>query len=426
MQDYDVIRNGKAIARSSQFTMCRRTRSINASDSFEIEDAIIPIKGGDILVWREDGVVTGYYMVDTPEHLMQPKRSSKATAQPMAPWLLVNTGWPGVAYSNITPVDDSAQSASVFMENVSFNSALDRVSSLVLALSPLGATLAFNRVNMPEDTTNIRVIDSDTALRALMMICQPSDARWRCRADLENPTIEIGTFGEIKPQEVHSLPLPAAATLWQSHRHIQTASTIHDYSDAINGVFVEGGSYTDASDKQRVLTTLRATAPAGFTQAMVQMPDGRYYILLTKDYDANRVPYTWRRTRRIHISGIAPAANMGDTGRSSDDEVVRASIALMKAGVRYLTLYAEGKSTWRVTIPSPFTSQALPGDRIYCTLNDEISGEQFSGALYVISHTTTWQQGAVASQLELSDVLDTLLDPLSMEYANIKNNSRKQ
>lgn len=418
--DFEVSRNGAVIARTDRFVSATRSRSFNKADRLTLQtDGSLDFQGGDLITWREAGLVTGIFVVDTPERLYQASGRMNVTATPLGTWRLQNTGWPGQGYATV----GGLFSEQGFLEGLSLKAALDRIAGLTRALDSASRGVTFAQVNPAKTTTGIRIIEADTALRGLTACCNPSQSHWRCRAELEDPTIEVGVFGDVKDVQVVTPDFVPSAMLTGAGGgpegaiyYCNNASGVDDYADGVNAVFAEGGTYEHVTYGTRTLTTLGATVPFGFRHTMIVMGEGRFYPLLEKVLDPDQRPYAQTRSRHISISGIAPNADPLD-GKSRPSDVLAAAQALADAAVAYLRMYADGKKTWNVTVPAAMTWDFLPGDRIHAALLDEASGLRYAGELYVITHDTDWRGGTIASRLELSNVPDPYFDPLSVQYA---------
>lgn len=424
-----IYRSGKFVSRATHIKDCTRTRHINAADTLTVTvNSVDDIRMDDTLKLIElpENVIGGTFRVVSIERRRSGNGldSMLVTAMPIATQLLIETGFPDTSFTPdpITFLITNVVNDNGYLDGLSLADACSRLTQLVEQASAYLESVKFVFINPTTGAPNIRVIDADTALSALASAVRPSNSRWRARPDIDEPTVEVGRFGDHMQIELKSISAPhySAQDVRASNVFPGTASVwMESMEDAYNALFVSGGTYTDTGGKSSKLSLFNTTAPYPYTVHRDQFVDGYYHIMVTKDVDINGNPYPRRKSRRANIAEIAPVVDM-TLSRSSVGAVATAEAALLDAAIAFLELYADGKTTWRFTAPFPVSTGVHPGDMVYATLKDEATSKSFTGWVYVISQTTQWNGGKVSSEFELSNQLDSLADPLSAEYAGIK------
>jgi hypothetical protein len=305
-----------------------------------------------------------------------------------------------------------------WFDNFDIPNALNSISGLLF--QQIGTTLTFNNVNFPVLPPGNSFKDSrtNTLMEAMHNLCVKGGFRWRSRPDLQTPQIDVGNFGTL----VNMRFVEDKGQSWHNTYETLNTFVVSDFSyyedseDAVSHLFIEGGTYpTGANSDPNTLLLGGSITNPGFTKLLVTFTGsttGATYYVLRKD------DCTIARWRRVNAGSIVPEAT--GSNPPSPPQITTAEQLLERVGENYLTINAcTGKRHFGIRVPACITGRALVGDKVIlqaCLPCDET----ISDYLYVVAHDTEFgENGQAVHNIELSNVLDSLSDPLSVEFSNL-------
>lgn len=422
MLTIDLYRNNVLLGSATNPLSASLHERINAADTLNLSipesagvqaddelDIYSSVNNPDVTPMNELHHI-GLFIVETVEEADTDdgRRVCKVTAKPAAAYYLINCGSPGNNFIN--SVDEVTAAGYI-------------VNTLQMVM---GKVVIIGFVNPLHSDREIKPASQQTLLEMVNEIVKPSNSRWRCRPDLTVNTIEVGHFGDVKPiqiRHVNVAVVPATTHgVYFTNSCVQQASNV----DQINSAFVEGGMWTDDKGKTTALLLWPALiVPIGYTLNANIYPDYWGYFRVDKDLDENGNPFPLKKSRRVVFSGIVPK-NTGSFPPSGA-QVVAASQVLLDTICEYLTEVSILQRTWNVTVPGEFVTLAHVGDKIHLTTLNTDGTVKYADEVFIASRTVDWnEEGKATTQLELSTRLESLVDPLSKEYGNVKEVERQK
>lgn len=421
----DVFRSDTIFAVFEPPTV-RLDQRISSADSVTVEfpaGMYRPLPGDEIDLYdctdNTSGNFFGSFRVITIETVYGSNGlvNRKLKLLPIAAFLLSSTGTPGENVAGgatlITAADNIVKDVIYLTgQNIQLN-----------FINPDGYPGQRSILAMRRSQRTINAAATTTFLELLNTILVPSDGRWRCRPEYALPTIELGWFGDEKQVFIRSGSPDVVPTNLDSVFFSASANGLIDDDSTVNSLFIEGGTWTgDKGYAGNLVLWHYLNVPDGYAVRSEGYPDGVGHFRIDKLLDENGVGYTWRRSKRVTVGSIVPATTNGMTPDGT--QVVAASQQLLEVGVDYLSLHCIPQRSWTTTITTSTLGKFNVGDKVHLTLFNEEGNTDFAGYVFVVSRNTSWGIGKRETYLELSTILESLVDPLSQEYSKVSPSQR--
>lgn len=394
----------------------------------------IPV-GDNVTLWTADpyddsAECVGYFRINQKEYSFNQDtgRNVKVTCGPTVIYELMNTACPSRWFlSELKPADFLAK-------------------TVARVLNDRNVTVVINQLTaLPVDVPALTADSANNMLDALNYFCETTGLHWRCRTDLLEPTIEIGTFGSQQPLTLIELNNASSRNLnWHDLNsrgffRMTEYKTVENDDGIYDSLYFEGGMFTgpkerpeQESEKQLLLTTSGEFAEwdARFSVYVNPTEGGVRTDRLTALKSAGGVPKHPRRTQRLVAGSIAPEGSGGEPPTAT--KVADAARALLATCISYFDQTENGTQTIECTVQDSITHLFLAGDKLSLVMSAETDpppvnidgGSTYAeewfrllSSLYAIRAQTTWGSGLqIACRIELSSVLQSLVEPLSRRY----------
>jgi len=376
---------------------CKLDKRIGASDAlnFEIPSSIC-VSSGDTVGLHSDGCSYGVYVVLSIE---DGEAADGSTTTKCA-----------CVSQTARRLSSVLVPSSTFFKNLTFAAGLAKIQSL----QPVPSVFATVNPAVPSLAADLASESTDNTFSTFTEIVLASRNSWRDRPD--TGVMEIGQFGTVLTDKFVCAPdrksSDAGGTVWGIIR----ANYLQDESNTVDAISIEGGSYSLGGKSQKLLLG-NALAPAGFTKTTVLVPGGDTYYVLSRNGRPLATACTTIRSKRVTANSIAVEVTAPATDPTAA-QIAASENNLMTVGIRYLNLYSDPLVHVSLTTPNAVPPCFMNvGDRVSVAMCDLGCARTITNTVFVDGISTTWaSDNSVLTQLEVSNVLDSLADPLSARY----------